>query len=71
MHDATIVLLCRSEVVRVVRSVGMVAGQAAAAALDEIQRAYRELMKRVPPDEPGCSNYLASQLNEARDTLLC
>jgi len=32
--------------------------------------AYRNLIRKVHPDSPGGSNYLASKLNQAKDVLL-
>jgi len=36
----------------------------------EITEAHRRLVAKVHPDVPGGSQYLASQLNQARDALL-
>lgn len=40
------------------------------ASRDEILAAYRRLIRKVHPDAPGGSTYLASKLNQAKDTLL-
>jgi curved DNA-binding protein CbpA len=37
---------------------------------DEILTAYRALMSKVHPDKPGGSNYLASQINQAKKVLI-
>ncbi len=44
-------------------------GIAAGATADEIKEAHRRLMVKLHPDHGG-SDYLASQINRARDTLL-
>jgi hypothetical protein len=40
------------------------------ASRDEVQAAYKRLIRKVHPDTPGGSEYLASKLNQARQTLL-
>lgn len=40
------------------------------ASKDEILKAYRNLMRKVHPDTPGGSTYLASQVNQAKRVLL-
>ena len=46
-----------------------VLGLAPGASREAVVAEYRRLMKRVHPDQGG-TNYLAAQLNEAKDTLL-
>lgn len=36
----------------------------------EVQAAYKALIRKVHPDSPGGSGYLATKLNQARQTLL-
>ncbi len=36
----------------------------------EVLAAYRQLIKKVHPDKPGGSHYLAMKLNQAKSTLL-
>jgi hypothetical protein len=40
------------------------------ASREAILVAYRNLIRKVHPDSPGGSNYLASKLNQAKDVLL-
>jgi hypothetical protein len=40
------------------------------ASRDEVQAAYQSLIRKVHPDAPGGSGYLASKLNQAKQTLL-
>ena len=40
------------------------------ASRETILVAYRNLIRKVHPDSPGGSNYLASKLNQAKDVLL-
>ena len=40
------------------------------ASRDDVQAAYKRLIRKVHPDTPGGSEYLASKLNQARQTLL-
>ena len=40
------------------------------ASRETILVAYRNLIRKVHPDSPGGSNYLASKINQARDVLL-
>jgi hypothetical protein len=47
-----------------------VLGLGEAATKGDILRAYRELIRKVHPDTPGGSTYLASQINQAKDVLL-
>ena len=47
-----------------------VLGVAEGASRAEILANYRNLMKKVHPDTPGGSEYLASRVNAAKDTLL-
>ena len=46
-----------------------VLGLTAAANLEDIKSAHRNLMKRLHPDQGG-SNYLAAKINEAKDILV-
>jgi hypothetical protein len=48
----------------------LVLGLAEGATKRDIVRAHRELIRKVHPDTPGGSTYLASQINQARDVLL-
>ena len=47
-----------------------VLGLTESATADDVNRAYRDLMKKVHPDMAGGSTYLAKKLNEAKDVLL-
>ena len=47
-----------------------VLGLGEGATVDDVKRAYRDLIKKVHPDTVGGSTYLAKKLNEARDVLL-
>jgi len=40
------------------------------ASREEILQAYRSLIRKVHPDAPGGSTYLATKLNQAKDVLL-
>jgi hypothetical protein len=40
------------------------------ASREEMQAAYKNLIRKVHPDAPGGSGYLASKLNQAKQTLL-
>jgi len=40
------------------------------ASRDEVLAAYKSLIRKVHPDAPGGSGYLASKLNQAKQTLL-
>lgn len=47
-----------------------VLGLTEGASRDEVQAAYKRLIRKVHPDAPGGSGYLASKLNQAKQTLL-
>jgi hypothetical protein len=47
-----------------------VLGVADGASQEEILAQYRALMRKVHPDAPGGSTYLATKLNQAKDALL-
>jgi DnaJ-domain-containing protein 1 len=47
-----------------------VLGLSEGASRDEVQAAYKALIRKVHPDAPGGSGYLASKLNQAKQTLL-
>ncbi len=47
----------------------LILGLSPGAARDDVLAAYRNLMKRLHPDQGGTS-YLASRVNEAKDVLL-
>ncbi len=47
----------------------LILGLAPGAGRDDLFAAYRNLMKRIHPDQGGTS-YLASRVNEAKDVLL-
>jgi hypothetical protein len=40
------------------------------ASREEMQTAYKNLIRKVHPDSPGGSGYLATKLNQAKQTLL-
>jgi DnaJ-class molecular chaperone len=40
------------------------------ASKDEVRAAYKNLIRKVHPDAPGGSEYLASKLNQAKEVLL-
>jgi len=40
------------------------------ASREEMQAAYKALIRKVHPDSPGGSTYLAAKLNQAKETLL-
>ena len=47
-----------------------VLGLAEGASREDIMQAYRNLIRKVHPDSPGGSTYLATKINQAKDTLL-
>jgi preprotein translocase subunit Sec63 len=47
-----------------------VLGLAEGASREDILDAYKRLIRKVHPDAPGGSGYLASKLNQAKQTLL-
>ncbi len=47
-----------------------VLGLGEGASKEEILVAHRQLIRKVHPDNPGGSTYLAAQINRARDVLL-
>ena len=48
----------------------LVLGLAEGASKQEIELAHRQLIRKLHPDTPGGSTYLASKINQARDVLL-
>ena len=48
----------------------LVLGLAEGASKQEIEGAHRHLIRKVHPDTPGGSTYLAAQINQAKDVLL-
>jgi preprotein translocase subunit Sec63 len=48
----------------------LVLGLAEGASSEDIERAHRQLIRKLHPDTPGGSTYLTSQINQARDVLL-
>ena len=47
-----------------------VLGLSEGASREQVQAAYKSLIRKVHPDSPGGSGYLASKLNQAKQTLL-
>jgi DnaJ-domain-containing protein 1 len=47
-----------------------VLGLSEGASREEVKTAYKNLIRKVHPDAPGGSGYLASKLNQAKQTLL-
>jgi hypothetical protein len=47
-----------------------VLGLVEGASREEVLSAYKALIRKVHPDTPGGSGYLASKLNQAKQTLL-
>ena len=47
-----------------------VLGLAEGASREDILAAYKKLIRKVHPDAPGGSGYLASKLNQAKQTLV-
>jgi hypothetical protein len=62
--------LNRSKTGMSIEEARQILGVQAGASAEDIRKSHKALMMKLHPDQDGGSNYLASKINQARDTLL-